>query len=155
MTGLDRIGSGAHNEAGRCPICGQLLPPPPDAIFTADDLVAALMRPIEPNLNPPKGMRQPRRRDVYEGADSNGKRGSGRYFVTYGGGEATRTAIDEALARGLIRRKWEIDGCWCLVDEAAHANPEGYREGNNATTAEKSPATPEDDEAAHAGEADK
>ena len=98
----------------RCPTCGQTLPLRTVRIRSADELVAAMRVPPPPSDNK-KFPREPAR-DVYEGADATGKKGRGEYFVTYGGGEVARAAIDEALERGMIRLKYEIDGYWCLAD---------------------------------------
>jgi hypothetical protein len=97
-----------------CPACGQPLPSRSVPIRSADELVAAMRAPPPPSDNKkyPRGST----RDVYEGADPTGKKGSGEYFVTFGGGEVTRAAIDDALERGLIRLKYDCDGYWCLAD---------------------------------------
>jgi hypothetical protein len=98
-----------------CPTCGQALPSRSVPIRSADELVAAMRVPPPP---PSKHKKFPRPavRDVYEGADPTGEKGSGEYFITYGGGEVARAAIDEAVERGLIRLKYDIDGYWCLAD---------------------------------------
>lgn len=107
--GEDRV-----KMSDRCPTCGQLLP-----IDTAEALVAAMQIPPPADSwaakgNPKRGILPQRTRDVYE-VYRNGKVPTGRFYVTYSGGEATRTAVEDALARGLIRRKCE--GMWCLSEE--------------------------------------
>ncbi|MGC1885683.1 MAG: hypothetical protein WA709_06235 [Stellaceae bacterium] len=87
--------------------------PRPIQIRSADQLVAAMRIPPPPSDSTkyPAGDI----RDVYEGTDATGE-GAGEYFVTYGGGTVARSAIDEAVRRGLIRLKYDCGGYWCLAD---------------------------------------
>ncbi len=96
-----------------CPACGQ---PLPVLIRSADQLVVAMRVPPPPSDK--KKFPREATRDVYEGADATGKKGCGEYFVTYGGYKVARAAIDEALKHGMIRRKYDLDGYWCLADVA-------------------------------------
>ena len=53
------------------------------------------------------------RRDIYEGASHDGKRGSGLYYVTYSDGYSptlNREDIDILLRHGLVTEKWP--GCY-------------------------------------------
>ncbi len=94
-------------------MCGQALPPRAIPICSASHLVAAMRVPPPPS-DSKKFPREPTR-DVYEGYFV-GNVPTGRFYVTFGGGEATRDAVDTALARGLIRLKYDCDGYWCLAD---------------------------------------
>jgi hypothetical protein len=90
---------------------------PSAPIQTADALVAAMRVPPPPSRD--KIFPREDRRDVFEGyaRGESGEIPTGRFYVTYSGGEASRQAIVEALKRGLIRRKYdECDGYWCLSD---------------------------------------
>jgi hypothetical protein len=94
---MDRRPGAAAAVSEICPTCGQRLP---DLIRTADQLVTAMRDPT---------------RDVYEGYAR--RKPTGRFYISYGGGEATRAAVEEALRRGLIRLKYDdVDGYWCLAD---------------------------------------
>ncbi len=96
-----------------CPACGQMLPSRAIPICSADHLVAAMRVPPPPTDS--KKFPPAPTRDVYE-EYRDGKVPTGRFYVTFGGGEATRDAVDTALRRGLIRLKYDFDGCWCLAD---------------------------------------
>jgi hypothetical protein len=90
------------------------IPPIAPPIQTADALVAAMRVPPPPSGE--KRYQRGDRRDVYEGYES-GEIPTGRFYVTFGGGKVSREAVDEALARGLIRLKYDSDGYWCLSDD--------------------------------------
>jgi hypothetical protein len=46
-------------------------------------------------------------RDIYEGADTGGRLGSGEFYVTYGPGPVlNKLEVENLLNRGLIRHKW-------------------------------------------------
>lgn len=63
-----------------CPMCGH----PLARIMTAEQLLG----PMRAGL------------DCYQGQDRN-------YYLTRGGGRVSRTAINDALAKGLIVPKWD------------------------------------------------
>jgi hypothetical protein len=107
------LNSGDDMTEKRCPHCGQVMPSAPVPIQTAEALVAAMRVPPPPSGD--KIFRREERRDVYEGYE-RGNVPTGRFYVTFAGGEASREAVGEALARGLIRLKYDFDGCWCLSD---------------------------------------
>lgn len=98
--------------AERCPSCGQELPGP--RLLTAEALIAAMKIPPPPPTDPKSRRRWEATRDVYGGYEG-GKIPTGRFWITYGGGETTREAVETALSRGLIRRKYDdFCGMWCL-----------------------------------------
>jgi len=98
----------------RCPTCGQSLPRIDGVprICTAEALVAAMQIPPPPSDN--KRYSRGSTRDVYEGY-REGKIPTGRFYVTYQGGQVTRSAVEDAVRRGLIRLKYDCDGYWCLA----------------------------------------
>ncbi len=89
-------------------------------ISSAEELVAAMsVAPPPPPLVRGKGkFHRETTRSVYEGY-ADGKKPTGRFYITFSGGEATRAAVQDALRRGLIAQTWDCEGHWSLPEEAA------------------------------------
>ncbi len=96
--------------AERCPTCGQPLPDQA-MIRTAEQLIAAM------RIAPPS--HRGATRDVYEGYH-NGKTPTGKFYLTFGGEAVARSAVDEAVRRGLIVPTWPDGGpgSWSLPEQA-------------------------------------